>query len=183
VAIVMAVPIYSAAANYDDSVSDLSNLGSAPTSLNFEVGVNSVAGRMGRPAGGTIDADVFTFTVTPGHALTSINVVRFEPLQNSFFAIASGSSIDQTSSANHLSNMLVSNTGEILTTLASGSYDGGTGLTAPLAAGTYTAWFQETAAEVNYEIAFTVAAVPEPSVYALMAIGLGLVGARAKRRK
>jgi hypothetical protein len=139
-----------------------SNIASAATPLVFDLGVNTVSGTMGADAGEGIplDRDFFTFTLSPGQSLTSINMLAFSHVGQSFYAIAPGTSISLVSSAGHLSNVLITGTGEYLDDLDAGAYDGGTGLTAPLGPGTYTIWFQELASQVNYSTAYTV--VPEP---------------------
>lgn len=183
--------------NYVESDSgDLSGNGAAPTFLNFGIGQNTITGTMGRPPGGAIDRDIFTFTITPGEAVTSLRVLNFQPVTppgpvGSFLAISGSNTINTGNPSAHLSNILVSGSGELLFALAAGSYSNslGTqpmtlGLTAPLNPGNYTIWFQELSTPVNYTLGVTVAAVPEPSSYALVAAGLLLltcVGRRVPR--
>lgn len=114
-----------------------SNIASSATNLNFDLGVNVVTGTMGGDPGDGIplDRDFFTFTVAPSQSLTSINFLAFSPAGASFYAIAPGTSISLNDPAGHLSNVLISSTGEYLDDLDLGSYSGGTGLTAPLGAG------------------------------------------------
>ena len=151
------------AANWTESLDgDLSNNSAAPTALTFAPGVNLVTGRMGKPDSRPLDPDFFTFTLAPGWSLTSIEVLSISLFDNSFYAIAAGTSINTSNPATHLSNTLISGAGEYLDDLAlpNAPYFGGTGLTAPLGAGTYTVWFQEAAIERDYQMAYTV--VPEP---------------------
>lgn len=183
--------------NYLESVSgDLSSSGAAPTFLNFDLGQNKVSGTMGRPNRNVaVDADIFTFTVNPGEWITSINILTFSPVAapgpvGSFFAISGSSTINQTNPSTHLSNRLITGTGEILPLLAAGSFSDTVGqpatlgLTAPLGAGNYTIWFQELSTNVDYTIGVTLSAVPEPSTYAWggAAALLGCVAVRRWRR-
>jgi hypothetical protein len=152
---------------------DLSNFGSAPTPLIFDLGVNRVTGTMGGPPDN--DPDIYSFVILPGLQLTSIFLSPMEPRENSFFALASGSIISMTSSETHLTAHLTRGIGELMPDLAAGGELGGLGFTAPLGAGTYTAWFQETTnVRVDYTMAYTVAAIPEPAAAASL-LGLGVL--------
>ena len=171
------------AANWTESIDgDLSGNEAAPTALSFDFGVNLISGTMGRDQpSDPLDRDIFTFTLAPGQFLTSINFLTFSPAGASFYAIAPGTSISLTDPAGHLSNVLISSTGEYLDDLDLGAYSGGTGLTAPLAPGTYTIWFQELASVVTYSTAYTV--VPEASTWLAVVGGVGMLLAIRKRRR
>jgi len=186
--------------NYVESISgDLSNLGTAPTFLNFDVGLNTVSGTMGRPnRTSPIDADIFTFSINPGEWVTSISILNFAPVAapgfaGSFFAISGSNTIDLVNPSLHLSNRLINGTGEILPGLAAGAFSDTLtgaqdqpptlGLTAPLGQGTYTIWFQELSTNVDYSIGVTVSAVPEPSTYALAGAGALTAMAPWRRRQ
>lgn len=177
---------------YEETVSgDLSNNPSAPTSLDFSLGLNSVSGTMGF-VGGNTDADIFTFTVAPGQEITSLNVIAYTPSSSpgtgSFFAISAGTSISAAGGQTHLSNKLIAGPGEILPDLAATkrftggftSSPGASSLTSPIGPGTYTVWFQEAGkTSVDYKLGFTV--VPEPSTLAFFATGLSFLMFRRKR--
>jgi len=184
--ILLSVTATAHAAVWDESLNgDLSNDGNAPTPLTFNLGTNVVSGTMGSDLPHIPpDRDIFTFTLQPGQALTSIVFTVFTPTNQSFYAVAPGSTIDTTSGSTHLSNTLVKRTGEnILDDLARGSYSASSlGLTAPLTAGTYTIWFQEFSSVVTYSTTYTVTPVPEPSAYAI-ALPLGLAALIALRRR
>ncbi len=164
---------------------DISGNNLAPLSLSFGLGVNSIKGTMGRDLPqDPVDRDIFTFTIPAGRQLTSINVVTFTPTNQSFYAIAPGTSIDINDPTFHLANTLVQRTGDILPQMALGSYSGGTGITDPLGPGTYTAWFQELSSVVTYQMDYTIVAVPEPAT-ACTGLALSLVAlsrACARRR-
>jgi hypothetical protein len=170
--------------DYTEALSgDLSNFGSAPTPLIFDLGVNRITGTMG--GNPDADPDIYTFVIMPGLQLTSIFLSPMEPRENSFFALASGSTISLTSSETHLAAHLTRGIGELMPDLAAGGEFGGLGFTAPLGAGTYTAWFQETTnVRVDYTMAYTASPIPEPSSYAAIAgvLGLGMAAYRRRRR-
>jgi hypothetical protein len=164
---------------------DLSSNALAPTPITFNIGVNHVSGTMGRDLPqDPIDRDIFTFTLADNFYLTSINVITFTPTNQSFYAIAAGTSIDINDPTYHLANQLVKRTGEFLPTLAGGSYSGGLGLPSPVPPGTYTIWFQELSSIVTYDMAYTVeyrpSVVPEPSAVAGLAVPAALLGRRRR---
>lgn len=197
-ALVIATPLTAFASDYSEAVNgELSGAGDSPTAISLSLGLNTISGKMGRGAAlpGATDADIWTFNIGNGQQLSAVTFTRFSPggsvVTGSFLAIAAGKSIAQNSAASHLSNMLVSSAGEVLGTLASqkqfsagfGSPAGPSGVTSPLGAGDYTMWFQEAGqASVDYTITFDVQAVPEPSVFALGALGLGAVAFLRKKR-
>lgn len=162
---------------------DLSGDNFRPTPITFDVGVNRVLGTMGRDLPSVpVDADIFTVTIPSGQAITSINVLVFEPTNQSFYAIGPGVGINADDPATHLANTLVKGTGDILPQLAIGSYSGGTGITNPIPAGTYTIWFQELSSVVTYDVAYTVAVVPEPAAGAAL-LPLAVLAARRPARR
>ena len=164
---------------------DLSGNNLAPTALTLGLGVNTIRGTMGRDLPqDPVDRDIFTFTIAPGRTLSSINVIVFTPTNQSFYAIAPGTTINITDPATHLANTLVQHTGDILPQLALGSYSGGTGITDPLGPGTYTAWFQELSSVVTYEVDYTISAspIPEPTT-ACVGIALGVIFAGNRRNR
>jgi len=157
---------------------DLSGNATSPTPLTFQLGVNSILGRMGRDdAADPIDRDIFTVTIQPGQSLTSIRVVDLDGSggAGSFYAVGPGSTINLNDPSTHISNALINLSGEVLDDLIENPYNGGTGLSGPLGPGTYTFWFQETSAIIRYEMAYTV--VPEPIAnvaFAAALLGIGI---------
>jgi len=174
---------YTESTDGDLTATIVSNIATAPTPIVFDLGVNTIAGTMGGDPGDGIplDRDFFTFTLAPGQTLTSINFLGYTNGGQSFYAIAPGTSIAIDSAANHLSNMLVTQTGQVLPTLALGAYNGGTGLSNPVGPGTYTIWFQEVSSVVTYSTAYTV--VPEPGSVTVLISGLALLLQLRRRAK
>jgi MYXO-CTERM domain-containing protein len=172
--------VASAGLFYDEDVTgDLSNFGSAPTVLDFTLGVNRVTGTMGGPP--DADPDIITFTIQPGQFLSSIYLEPLDPAERSFYAIAAGSTINMTDGTTHLGNYLTYQFGELITELSFGGEFGGTGFTAPLGAGAYTAWIQEISTRTDYTLAYTV--VPETAAYPALAGALALAAALLRRRR
>ena len=157
---------------------DLSNLGSAPTALDFSLGVNRVTGTMGGPPNS--DPDIISFTIQPGQFLTSIFLEPLAPAERSFYAIAAGPTINLTDGTTHLGNYLTYQFGELIDELSLGGEFGGTGFTVPLGAGTYTAWIQEISTRTDYTLAYTV--IPEPSAYPALVGTFALAAALLPRR-
>lgn len=175
----------SSAVIYDEAISgDLSNTPLSPTLLILSAGENVVRGT----AGGTgydaatylaEDPDIFTITIPVGKVLTAIDLTRIEAVDGSlgalgfFTAISVGSTIRTDlapGSGALLSNAFVQGPVNLLADFANGSSVGGLpAFSIPLSAGTYTLWFQEISARVNYEVSFTTVPVPEPGVLACCA--------------
>ncbi len=171
--------VASAGLFYDEDVSgDLSNFGTAPTVLDFTLGVNHVTGTMGGPPDS--DPDIISFTIQPGQFLTSIYLEPLNPAERSFFAIAAGPTINMTDGTTHLGNYLTYQFGELLGELSFGGEFGGMGFEVPLGAGTYTAWIQEVSTRTDYTLVYTV--VPEPSTYTALAGAIVLTAVLLRRQ-
>lgn len=182
---------YDEAVNGDFAAADLETSGISPGTFveGMTAGVNTITGSFGYSDAIGRDTDVFSFEVPAGHQLTAINLtyatVSGDAVGGAYFGIQNGLAIGTgyaTVDAN-LSNALIMESGDILSTFAAGPAFGGTGLTAPLGAGNYTMFLSETAAVIDYGMDFNVSAVPEPETYAMLLAGLGLVGVMARRRK
>ena len=67
---------------------------------------------------------------------------------------------------------------------AMGAGFGSTGFTGPLGAGAYTVWVQDDH-PFSYDFSYDIGAVPEPSTWAMMLVGLAVARRRgtAKRRR
>jgi MYXO-CTERM domain-containing protein len=104
-----------------------------------------------------------------------------DPAERSFYAIAAGSTINMTDGTTHPGNYLTYQFGDLITELSFGGEFGGTGFTAPLGAGTCTAWIQEISTGTDYTLAYTV--VPEAVAYPALAGALALAAALLRRRR
>ena len=171
---------------YDESVSgDLSDIRSAPTLISFVVGDNDLLGSTGWVSDDFAYRDYGTFVIPENTVLTGITVLpgtgSDEGGGQLFFGLQAGGQITVHPETyvgqqnllgwNHFSESQV-----------------GTGLVGsalPLAAGTYSFWIQDyDEAEAPYGLRFTLEStvpVPEPETYALMGVGLLLLGMAANR--
>src|SRR5688572_7124835 len=112
-AVVLACASVTLAADWNETINgDLSDDTNNPTPVLFSLGENRITGTMGTPPGGQTDADIYTFTIAPGLQLTSIFVESLSGTESSFYAIAAGPIITFVPNE-HLSNILISTTGEI----------------------------------------------------------------------
>lgn len=148
------------------------------------LGSNVVLGTFGESVSGA-DTDTLTFEIAAGMQLDSIDlsitVLSGTQGGGSYYAIQAGSSIGTSMATvgNNLSNTLVAGDRDLLADFAAGPFAGGSGLTAPLAAGQYTLWMSETAGELHYELDFITSAIPEPTTGMLGLLTLlGLASSR-----
>lgn len=198
VAVVAGLALGSAPAMADTGYSeassgDLSNLGASPTAVTLGTGSNFINGATGSD-GTTIDRDYFTFTLAPGQALTGIevlenttNIPNTNPgdVARSFIGIEAGTKFDTLTDASkllgytHYNQSMIGT--DILDDIAGGP--GAQGFTPPLGAGSYTVWIQEAnVGTAHYFFNFLVASVPEPSTWAMMLSGFGLIGWSMRKR-
>lgn len=195
-ATLLAASLHAQPVAFREAVSgDLSNDNNVPTFLSFDLGLNTIEGRMGRPGTGAIDRDIFSFTIGENEIISGFDVLAYAPVTSarvgSFLALSAGDTITVANASSHLSNILVTRTGPILDSLSAGAYSDtvgqstGLGFDEPLGAGTYTVWFQELSSFVDYKLGVTVSAVPEPSTYALTGAGIlvGLIVLRRRKRR
>ena len=183
-----------AATGYNETSGDLSNSNTSPTPVTFGIGDNFITGTTGS-SGGVIDRDYFTFTLAPGQELTAIMVLDGttsiagpDPLNpKSFIGIEAGGSVTNPAAPvvgdllgyTHYGPSLIGT--DILDNIGSGA--GAQGFNGGLGAGTYSVWIQEANAGVaNYAFNFLVRSVPEPSTWAMMLSGFGLIGWSMRRR-
>jgi len=164
---------------------DFDTTGSSPTILgSTSLGLNTVTGQISQ--GGSLDQDHFTFNVPTGFELSSLSLSSVNGT-NHFIGLTSGTA-SATAGSGFLFASLVGNPQQgdnFLSTLSTGGAFGGSGFTAPLGAGDYTIFFNETAAAqipVDYTFAInTTVAVPEPSSTLLLGL-VGLAGITRRRR-
>lgn len=179
---------------YDETVSpDLSNDRLNPTVLTAALGVNSLT--MTSSSVGP-DRDYFTFAVPTGWLLSSIfhkSYVSDDDL--SFFALQSGTALTEPPAGTNAGNLLgYTHFGagtvdtEIIDDLAASDSPGpglpaAQGFTAPLGAGSYTFWVQQTGVAAKYSFDFVLTPVPEPEQWALMLGGGLFLALRLLRRR
>ncbi len=195
----LALPVGSAQAlTWNETINgDLSGNGSAPTLLGtLSSGSNVISGTMGSLGGtGPLDADIWNFTVAPGYDLTGINLTYYKATSGgltnqSFMAIANGSSINMSDPSNHLSNALwgygTDGFGhtytDLLALLDAGPEFGGIGFNGPLTPGNYTFWIQEGSDQINYSIDFVTTPVPVPEPGGVLLLGVAGLWLLRRRR-
>lgn len=166
------------AATYVEAVDgELSNDFIDPTPVAMDLGSNLLTGGL---AGGESDSDLFRFSVPVGHHLTAIRILGFSGGGGgSFLGLQSGvelsaSPVPSASFPDPIGYAIISAADaavdrDVLPTITSGPPFNGV---ATLPAGNYVGWLNETGLASSYEIEFVIAAVPEPSVPAGLAIGL-----------
>jgi hypothetical protein len=182
------------AAKAADYTGPFSNDGSAPTPVALSLGSNIISGLTGG-----FDSNYMTFTIAPGQDLSSITVLDGSPSPDRiFFGIASGGTVyvdpSFTSAAGLIGWTLFSNADDntnVLGALGAAApanfppIPGATGFTPPLGAGTYSTWIVDGDGAfdtVPYKLNFAISAAPEPSTWALMFLGVGLVGGALRLR-
>jgi PEP-CTERM motif len=183
----------SAVVVYDESVSgDLSNSGLTPTPLAFGVGDNIVQGTIGHDQAGAIDRDYFTFTIGANQVLTAIDILQgTQTLGLSFIGIESGPQVTLATNSATAAGLLgwthygAADIGTDVLDNMSVAANGSTGFSRPLGAGTYSIWLQEISpgGAVPFGLDFVVAQVPEPSAWAMMLAGFGMLGLAFRRRR
>jgi hypothetical protein len=185
------------ATGYNETSGDFSNDGAHPTAVVFGLGDNFITGTTGGSANGP-DLDYFTFTIAPGQQLTAILELagtesiakpgETEDLARSFIGLEGGPTFDTLPNTLDPSTLLgyahynssLAGT-DILDNIAGGA--GAQGFTPPLGAGTYSVWIQElNTGTAHYFFNFKIGAVPEPSTWAMMLSGFGLIGWSMRRR-
>ncbi|MBV8036168.1 PEP-CTERM sorting domain-containing protein [Roseateles sp.] len=181
-ALLVAVASSQAAIVWDEAIQgDLSDNGLAPTVIAMAPGRNLVLGTMG-DAGHGVDRDYFSFTVPAGHVLAELWLLPVTGVSGSasFFGIQAGPQLTVTPSGggieafygfNHYGGEQIGS--DILVAMVGADK-------APIPAGTWSVWLQETGGQVSYGLDFVItSAVPEPA--AALCLGLGLLGLACRR--
>jgi hypothetical protein len=129
--------------------------------------------------------------VPNGYVLSSILHTSYVSTDNlSFIGFQAGSQLTEPFSGANPANLLgylhfgpTTAGTEIIDNLANSntSTPAAMGFVAPLPAGPYTFWVQQTGVAASYSFDFVITAVPEPEQWALMLGGALLVAARVRR--
>jgi len=171
------------ASSWDEATDgDLSGNRLAPSSLTLTPGDNTVTGTV--IAG---DLDYLTITVPAGFTLAQINLLSFASTDDlAFIGIQAGSTFTQPPTGTDVTQLLgwahFGPTAPAPYFATIGTAPGAIGFTAPLPAGPYTLWIQQTGAQqVGYSWDFVVSA-PEPGSAALAALGLAALLGRVANR-
>jgi hypothetical protein len=182
---------------YEESVNgDLSNVGTAPTSLGpLTVGSNQIFGITGRTSG-IVDRDYFVITVPSGFALDSITVLPgttfggAEPV--SFIGVQAGPQVTLPTTTTTAQGLLgwwhyepADINTDILPTMCTPDLEGmgSSGCTPPLGSGDYAFWVQElSSGTFNYGFDLNLTRVPEPNTFALIFIGFAALVLVLRRR-
>lgn len=191
-----------AAADYTESIlGDLANERSAPTKweltygsggLNGEMGNNVLTGSTGRVAAADpVDRDYVHIVVPQGFQLSQLRVGNQTTVggSGSFLGLAAGPVMTVAPDAADATGLLgariytLADRGtDILDDLAAGAF-GASGFQAPLQAGDYTLWIQETSVGVrSYRFNLILTPVPEPGMLAMLGLGLGILSLARRRR-
>lgn len=184
----LAFPATASAAVWDETVDgDISGDRAAPSAAIVALGDNLVQGATGRN-----DLDYLTFSVPAGLTLEAIILEDYDSLDNKgFMAVQAGGVFTEPPGASevevgNLLGYVLFGSGEaaqgndLLPLMAAA--DGVMGFTAPLPAGPYTFWIQQTGLATTYAMNFRVA--PEPSTQLLAALGGGAcLGVAVRRRR
>ena len=158
---------------------DLSNDGLAPTPVAFLLGHNAVLGTTGNPGTG-VDRDYFSFAIPAGSVLSELWLLPNTAVSGgaSFFGIQAGPQLTVTPSGggidafygfNHYDNSMVGS--DILVAMVGPAK-------APVPAGTYSVWVQDTGGPATYGLDFVITPVPEPATALTLGLGLLSLGCR-----
>lgn len=190
VSILIASATSSAAVVYreiDDG--ELSGSGLTPTLVTLGAGSNQIFGRMGGGSGG-LDRDYFVVTVPSTMQLTALQLLPNTSVLGgvSFIAVQAGKQVTvnpNAGSANGLLGWAHYRTTDVGTDILPkiGTGFGANGFTAPLGAGAYTFWLQETGGgTVVYGLDLQLQQVPVPLPGALCSFAAALALLRGRRK-
>jgi hypothetical protein len=167
---------------------ELSSNGLTPTLITIGAGSNEIFGRMGGGAGG-LDRDYFLVTVPAAMQLTALRLLPNTTVVggSAFIAVQAGSQATVNPNAGSANGLLgwahyrSSDVGtDILPKIGTGF--GASGFSAPLGAGDYTFWLQETGGgTATYGLDLQLQPVPLPT--ALLGFSAALVLLRGRLRR
>jgi len=173
-----------AAILYAEGVSgDLSNNRLLPTQLVLSTGVNSI---LATSAGS--DREYFTLVLPINLLLTQLILASYDSFDDtSFIGVQAGTTFTVAPTTLNAAGLLgwthfgpntVATEGtDILDNIGAGGF-GATNFAPPLPSGSYTFWVQQASSSLtSYQLDFVVTSVPEPSTWALLAVGLLAAGA------
>ena len=171
---------------YDEAVDgELSDLGFAPTYIQFGEGSNDVLFITDQEGD---DRDFFTFTIEEGYQLSALVLNNFDTdneFNLAFMSINPGNVLpfDPVSPVTEdLLGYILFDEGDVGSNLMPemGEAFSTIGFVGPLGAGDYTIWAQETSPSVDvWNLGFVVTQVPAPGAIAV----LGLAGLAGRRRR
>jgi hypothetical protein len=175
------------------------NIGALETGSNYVIGDSIPSGSLIPDGHGALtnqDNDFFTFTVPKGDVLSAFDLVNDSTITSGdrfFLGIYDGatSPVDPSNPtpAGLLGYTLPGTTQigkNLLPDLAASDEAGFPALTnhfsGDLGAGQYTVWLVDGDAPVHYDLDLGISAAPEPEMWLLMILGVGLTGATLRRR-
>jgi hypothetical protein len=173
---------------YNEALSgDLSDNHLAPSTLNLLPGVSSFFGVMsGFGPGETYDRDYYRVTVPEGYALTSLTLDLYASLNYAaFLGVVRGpvvSAAPESASPEDMLGYVVFDQTMEGSDLLPIMGANGIGFTGALPAGTYTFWGQQIDDYTEYNLTFTVTAVPGPGAAGALACAGVWAGCRRRRR-
>lgn len=170
---------------YSEAISgNLSGLITSPTAIGqLNPGENSIIGSINE--GASFNADVFTFSVGTGYALTSLTFNINSNSESHFLAMSNETTLDADVDYLLFASLVTNaqNGDNLLVTESDGGNQSGTGYSLPLSAGDYSLWFQETSNNtVDYTFTLTTVAIPEVSQSALLLASISFAVLLLSRR-
>lgn len=165
---------------------ELSGNGLSPTAITLGIGSNEIFGRMG--GGGGVDRDYFVVTIPESFQLTAVTLLEETRLLGvGFIGLQAGGQLTVNPNAGSASGLLgwhhygADDIGtNMLPAMAQGF--GAAGFTAPLGAGQYAFWLQETGSgSVTWGLDLQMQPVPLPGAWIGLASALCVLQARRRR--
>jgi len=176
----------SAVTVYNESGSgDFSDSGFTPTPVTVSLGSNDIFGTTGRAASGVPDVDYFRINVPSGLGLSAIIVLPGTMGGGtgiSFLGIQAGTQVTVPTSAVTAAGLLgfylygAADINKNILPAIGTAGNSSSGFVPPLGPGSYSFWIQEGATGTfPYGFSLVLAQVPEPSVFAMILVGLAML--------